>query len=380
MQHNPPEKAVVLCVEEKSGMQALDRSQPVLPMMPGVPERRSHDDVRSGVTGLFAAFNIADGTVISEIHRRHRAVESKRFLIAIDKAVSAELDVHLVCDNLATQKTSTIRAWLQRHPRFHLHFTPPGSSWINQLERWCGFLTGRTPTPWCPQKRCGTGGRRLRLDRKPEPRPQTVHLAQDRRRDSRLSLQIWRDFRTETLVPRPRVRAYPLPCSLTPEHATALPGGLNVWHRPASTKAGCVPSRPERSHGGSFGGRRSVILRRRPRRRNPRCGGRTVCSTVRESGALTPRFASRTSRDRPRSAISGSRTRRFLSGAGGGAFCRSASGPSVPRAGEGGRADRISCHRRSSERRVTASVQLGLMRGPAAYRRPDHAVFPPSTG
>ena len=139
--HNPPEKAVVLCVDEKSGMQALDRSQPVLPMMPGMPERRSHDYARHGVTSLFAASSIAGGTVISELHRQHRAVEFKKFLAAIDKAVPDELDVHLVCDNLATHKTPAIRDWLARHPRFHVHFTPTGSSWINQVERWFGFLT-----------------------------------------------------------------------------------------------------------------------------------------------------------------------------------------------------------------------------------------------
>jgi transposase len=138
---NPPERAVVLCVDEKSGTQALDRSQPVLPMMPGMPERRSHDYVRHGTTSLFAAFNIADGTVIGELHRRHRATEFKKFLARIDKAVPAGLDVHLVCDNLATHKTATIGDWLERHPRFHLHFTPTGSSWINQVERWFGYLT-----------------------------------------------------------------------------------------------------------------------------------------------------------------------------------------------------------------------------------------------
>jgi transposase len=138
---NPPEKAVVLCVDEKSGTQALDRSQPVLPMMPGMPERRSHDYVRHGTTSLFAAFNIADGRVISSLHRRHRAAEFRKFLARIDKAVPAELDVHLVCDNLATHKTPAIREWLARHPRFQLHFTPTGSSWINQVERWFGFLT-----------------------------------------------------------------------------------------------------------------------------------------------------------------------------------------------------------------------------------------------
>jgi transposase len=139
--HNPPEKAVVLCVDEKSGIQALDRSQPVLPMMPGMPERRTHDYARNGVTSLFAAFNIADGTVIGELHRRHRAVEFLRFLKKIDKAVPAGLDVHLVCDNLATHKTPEVQQWLARRPRFHVHFTPTGSSWINQVERWFGYLT-----------------------------------------------------------------------------------------------------------------------------------------------------------------------------------------------------------------------------------------------
>jgi transposase len=139
--HNPPENAAVFCVDEKSQIQALDRSQPVLPMMPGMPERRTHDYARNGVTSLFAAFNIADGTVITEIRRRHRAVEYKQFLTAIDKAVPAELDVHIVCDNLSTHKTPAIKAWLARHPRFHIHFTPTGSSWINQVERWFSYLT-----------------------------------------------------------------------------------------------------------------------------------------------------------------------------------------------------------------------------------------------
>ena len=139
--HNPPERAVVLCVDEKSQIQALDRSQPVLPMMPGMPERRTHDYQRNGITSLFAAFNIADGTVISELHRQHRATEFKKFLITIDKTVPAELDIHLVCDNYATHKTPAIKAWLARHPRVQLHFTPTGSSWLNQVERWFGFLT-----------------------------------------------------------------------------------------------------------------------------------------------------------------------------------------------------------------------------------------------
>jgi transposase len=141
--HNPPEKAVVLCVDEKAQIQALDRSQPMFPMMPGTPERRTHDYLRHGITSLFAAFNIADGTVISELHHRHRAAEFKKFLVTIDKAVPAELDVHLVCDNYGTHNTPEIRAWLARRPRFHIHFTPTGSSWINQVERWFGLLTDK---------------------------------------------------------------------------------------------------------------------------------------------------------------------------------------------------------------------------------------------
>jgi transposase len=139
--HNPPEKAVVLCVDEKSQVQALDRSQPVLPMMPGMPERRTHDYARHGVTSLFAAFNIADSTVISELHRRHRHQEFLKFLKKIDKNIPAGLDVHLVCDNYGTHRTPEIQDWLARHPRFRVHFTPTGSSWINQVERWFGYLT-----------------------------------------------------------------------------------------------------------------------------------------------------------------------------------------------------------------------------------------------
>jgi transposase len=139
--HNPPERAVVLCVDEKAQIQALDRSQPVLPMMPGMPQRRTHDYARNGITSLFAACNIADGSVIGELHRRHRASEFKKFLATIDKRVPQELDVHVVCDNYGTHKTPAIKAWLGRHSRFHVHFTPTGSSWINQVERWFGFLT-----------------------------------------------------------------------------------------------------------------------------------------------------------------------------------------------------------------------------------------------
>jgi transcriptional regulator with XRE-family HTH domain len=123
--HNPPEKAVVLCVDEKSQIQALDRSQPVLPMMPGMPERRTHDYLRRGITSLFAAFNIADGTVIGELRRRHRTIEFKKFLVTIDKAVPAGLAVHLVCDNYATHNTPEIRTWLGKHPASTSTSPPP---------------------------------------------------------------------------------------------------------------------------------------------------------------------------------------------------------------------------------------------------------------
>jgi transposase len=138
---NPPEAAVVMCVDEKSQVQALSRSQPAFPMMPGMPEKRTHDYVRHGTTSLFAAFNIADGTVISSLHRRHRAAEFKKFLAKIDAEVPAHLEVHLVCDNYGTHKSPTIATWLEAHPRFHMHFTPTYSSWINQVERWFGYVT-----------------------------------------------------------------------------------------------------------------------------------------------------------------------------------------------------------------------------------------------
>lgn len=138
---NPPEAAVVLCVDEKSQVQALARSQPAFPMMPGMPEKRTHDYVRHGTTSLFAALNIEDGTVISALHRRHRAVEFKKFLTKIDTEVPGHLDVHLVCDNYATHKHPTVKKWLAAHPRFHMHFTPTYSSWLNQVERLFAHIT-----------------------------------------------------------------------------------------------------------------------------------------------------------------------------------------------------------------------------------------------
>ena len=138
---DPPERAVVLCVDEKSQIQALNRFQPILPMMPGTPERRSHDYVRHGTTSLFAALDMASGKVIGSLKARHRATEFKKFLIEIDEQVPKDLQVHLVLDNYATHKTPEIGRWLLRHPRFHLHFTPTSGSWLNMVERWFGELT-----------------------------------------------------------------------------------------------------------------------------------------------------------------------------------------------------------------------------------------------
>ncbi|WP_031509888.1 IS630 family transposase [Streptomyces megasporus] len=140
---DPPERALVFCVDEKSQIQALDRSQPVLPMMPGVPQRLTHDYVRAGTTTLFAALEVATGKVIGSLHRRHRAEEFNKFLVKLDKEVPAGLDIHLVLDNYATHKTPAIKKWLLAHPRFHLHFTPTGASWLNLVERWFAELTNK---------------------------------------------------------------------------------------------------------------------------------------------------------------------------------------------------------------------------------------------
>jgi transposase len=140
---DPPEKALVLCVDEKSQIQALDRSAPVLPMMPGMPERRTHDYIRHGITTLFAALDTATGEIYGSIHRRHRAIEFKKFLAKLDKQVPADLDVHLICDNYGTHKAPVVVKWLAAHPRFHMHFTPTYSSWLNQVERWFGLLTDK---------------------------------------------------------------------------------------------------------------------------------------------------------------------------------------------------------------------------------------------
>ena len=138
---NPPDKALVLCVDEKSQIQALDRSQPILPMRPGQVERRAHDYKRHGTTSLFAALDAKSGKVIGQLHRRHRALEFRKFLDKIDAEVPPEFAVHLILDNYSTHKTAAIKRWLLRHPRFQLHFTPTSSSWLNLVERWFALLT-----------------------------------------------------------------------------------------------------------------------------------------------------------------------------------------------------------------------------------------------
>ena len=138
---NPPDRALVLCVDEKSQIQALDRTQPLLPLRPGQVERRTHDYTRHGTTSLFAALDAKTGTVIGTCQKRHRAVEFRKFLNTIEASVPQDLDIHIILDNYGTHKTPAIHRWLLRHPRFHLHFTPTGASWMNLVERWFGILT-----------------------------------------------------------------------------------------------------------------------------------------------------------------------------------------------------------------------------------------------
>jgi transposase len=138
---NPPEHALVLCVDEKSQIQALERTSPLLPLRPGQAERRAHDYRRHGTTSLFAAWDTKSGNVIGEMHRRHRSAEFRQFLDTIEANVPADLDIHLIMDNYATHKTAIIQRWLIRHPRFHVHFTPTAASWLNLVERWFAALT-----------------------------------------------------------------------------------------------------------------------------------------------------------------------------------------------------------------------------------------------
>jgi transposase len=140
---NPPERAVVLCVDEKSQIQALDRTAPILPMLPGTPERATHDYRRAGTSSLYAALDLTTGRVIGRLHSRHRAIEFKQFLQTLDREVPAHLDVHLILDNSSTHKTPAIQRWLAAHPRFVVHFTPTSSSWLNLVERWFAELTNK---------------------------------------------------------------------------------------------------------------------------------------------------------------------------------------------------------------------------------------------
>jgi transposase len=138
---NPPDAAVVLCVDEKTQIQALDRSAPILALRPGLPERATHDYRRHGTTNLYAALDVSSGNVIADLSERHRAIEFRTFLNLINRSVPAELDVHVIVDNSSTHKTPEIHRWLLRHPRFELHFTPTYSSWLNLVERWFAELT-----------------------------------------------------------------------------------------------------------------------------------------------------------------------------------------------------------------------------------------------
>jgi transposase len=170
---NPPDRAIVLCVDEKSQVQALNRTEPILPLAPGVPARQSHDYQRHGVTSLFAAMDVASGVTISTCYRRHRHQEFLRFLNQIEDNLPAKLDVHLVMDNYGTHKVEKVRNWLTRHPRYHVHFTPTSGSWLNLVERLFAEVTER-----CVRRGSHTGVRVLEkamldyLDRRNEnPKP-----------------------------------------------------------------------------------------------------------------------------------------------------------------------------------------------------------------
>lgn len=180
---DPPEKALVLSVDEKSQIQALERSQPILPLREGLPERQTHDYQRNGTTTLFSAFNVLDGQVTAACYERHRHEEFLAFLELLDRETPADLDVHLILDNYGTHKHTTVEAWLEAHPRFHFHFTPTSCSWANLVERW--FSANHHPThPARELPQCaGTGGGDLRLHRALQHRTEAVHPGGDSRRD-----------------------------------------------------------------------------------------------------------------------------------------------------------------------------------------------------
>ena len=205
---SPPDHALVLCVDEKSQMQALDRTQPLLPLSPGQAERRSHDYKRHGTTALFAALDIATGRVFGRCYKRHRATEFRRFLDAINAAVPADLDIHLVMDNYATHKAPAIKAWFAKRPRYHLHFTPTYASWLNQVEPLVRASDRAPDPPRRSSQHQGIGAGRRRLHRRPQCRTEAIPLDQIRRSNLQLNRQILpknthcsRKFLNEHLVP-----------------------------------------------------------------------------------------------------------------------------------------------------------------------------------
>ena len=182
---DPPEKALVLAVDEKSQIQALDRTAPCLPILPTTPARMTHDYVRHGTTSLFAALDIASGSVIAQHYRRHRHQEFLRFLKLIDAAVPDGLELHLVCDNYATHKTPAVKKWLLRHPRFHLHFTPTSSSLDEPRRALVRRADQPEAAPVSAPQRHRTRGRHPQVDQRLEQGPEAVRVDQDRRRDPR---------------------------------------------------------------------------------------------------------------------------------------------------------------------------------------------------
>ena len=182
---NPPDRALVLCVDEKSQIQALDRTQPGLPLKKGRAATMTHDYKRNGTTTLFAALDVKSGLVIGECQPRHRAKEFIRFLKRIDRCVKRHLEIHLVLDNYGTHKTPEVKRWLAKHRRFHLHFTPTSASWLNLVERFFAEITTKAHPPWHLQERGRAGGGDPRLSRPPQRRSQALRLDQERRSHSR---------------------------------------------------------------------------------------------------------------------------------------------------------------------------------------------------
>src|SRR5207247_44489 len=232
---NPPEAAVVLCFDEKSQIQARDRSAPVLPLMPGVPARQTHDYVRHGTTNLYAALDVASGQVITQMTPRHRTEEFRRFLNLIDNSVPTHLDVHVVLDNSSTHKTPSIQRWLLRHPRFTLHFTPTYSSWLNLVERWFAELT----TKWIKR----SAHRSLRdlvaslhtciTNWNEDPKPHLWHKPTDEILNSHASPKTPPSSRIALLAPD----AWPSSCLRTDESTTFATGAKkSAIPIPESTK------------------------------------------------------------------------------------------------------------------------------------------------